>query len=76
MSDWVTSAVEASGDNALSRKLRRLRDLADHAMVDSPQYRAYGTFYDLLQNRSQEQWRELLVQAEAEEQAVQRGEVA
>jgi hypothetical protein len=73
MSDWVTAAVMAGGDTALRRKFLRLRDLGDHAMLDSPAFRQWGDYYTLLQNTPIERWGELLAEAEREEQAVQQG---
>jgi hypothetical protein len=67
VSDWVTAAIEASGDNALRRKLRRLRQLADASMIDSPQFRIYADFFDALQNGTDETRRLMLVEAEREE---------
>jgi hypothetical protein len=72
MTDWVTAAVMAT-DNALSRKLAKLRDVADHSMIDSPAFRQYGEFYTLLQDTPRERWPDLLAAAAAEEQAAQQG---
>ena len=72
MGDWVTAEVLARGD-ALSRKFVRLRDAADHAMLDSVQFRQWGDFYTLLQERGR--WPELLAAAEDEEKAAQQGAV-
>jgi hypothetical protein len=72
MGDWVAAAVLGRGD-ALSRKFVRLRDIADHAMLDSPAFRQWGDYYTLLQNTPTEKWPELLKQAEAEEKAAQQG---
>ena len=77
MSDWVAAAVLARGD-ALSRKFVRLRDAADHAMLDSPAFVEFGRLYDSLQNTPQEKWGELLkqAQAQAQEQAARQVAVA
>jgi hypothetical protein len=76
MGDWVTAAIEASGDNALRRKLRKLRELADASMIDSPQFRIYADFYDALQNGTDETRRQLLAEAEREEVAAKQGAAA
>jgi len=70
MSDWVTAAVMAA-DNALSRKLAKLRASADASMIDSPAFAEYGRFYTLLQDTPRERWPDLLAAAAAEEEASQ-----
>jgi hypothetical protein len=76
MTDWVTAAVMAS-DTALSRKLARLRDIADHSGgPGTPAFAQYSALYDELQNTPMELWRELLAQAEREEVAAKQGAAA
>jgi hypothetical protein len=73
MGDWVAAAVLGRGD-ALTRRFLRLRDAADHAMLDSPTFRQWGDYYTLLQNTPTEKWSELVAAAEAaEEKAAQQG---
>ena len=69
MTDWVTAAVMAS-DTTLSRKLAKLRAVAEHSGgPGSPAFQLYADLYDSLQNTPMEMWREILAQAEREESA-------